>query len=72
MISGLELKQDITATHLLESQHRHDQQAKIAAKPHSHSLPEESRTSMISRLELQQDTTATHSLESQGQAWSAG
>ena len=47
---------------------RHDQQARIAARHHSHSQAGEPRTGMISRLELQQGTTATHRLESQGQA----
>jgi hypothetical protein len=51
---------------------RHDQQARIAARHHSHSHPGEPRTDMISRLELQQGTTATHILKSQGQARSAG
>ena len=44
---------------------RHDQQARITARHHSHSHPEEPRTSMINRLELQQCTTATHMLWSQ-------
>ena len=46
----------------------HDQQARIAAKHHSHSLSGEPRTGMISKLELRQGTTATHFLESDGQA----
>jgi hypothetical protein len=68
MISKLELQQGTTATHILESKDRHDQQARIAARHYSHSLSVEPRTSMISRLELQKGTTATHKLESQGQA----
>jgi hypothetical protein len=51
---------------------RHDQQARIAARHHSHSQTGEPRTGIISRLELQQGTTTTHRLESQGQASSAG
>jgi hypothetical protein len=46
----------------------HDQQARIAARHHSHSQTGEPMTGMISRLELLQATTATHILESQGQA----
>ena len=69
MISWLELYQGKTATHHLESQKQaRDQQARIATRHHSHSLPEEPWTGMISRLELQQGTAATHHLESQGQA----
>ena len=68
MISRLEFQQGIAATHILESQGRHNQQARIAARHHSHSLPGEPRTGMISRPELQQGITATHQLESQGQA----
>ena len=68
MISRLELHQDTIATHSLESQDRHDQQARIAARHHSHSQTGEPKTGMISRLEVEPGTTATHILESQGQA----
>jgi hypothetical protein len=66
MISRVELQKGTTATHILESKDRHDQQA--AARHHSHSHSGEPGTGMISRLELQQGTTATHHLESKGQA----
>ena len=66
MISRLELQQGTTVTHSLRAKNSHDQQARIAARYNTHSLPGETRTGMISRLELQQDTTATHFLESQG------
>ena len=66
MINRLELQQDYTATHPLESQGQDDQQARIAGRHYSHSQTGEPRTGMISRLE--QGTTATHPLKSQGQA----
>ena len=53
MISRLELKQGTTATHCLESQDRHDQQARIVAKNHRHSQTGEQRTDTVSKLELQ-------------------
>ena len=53
MISRLEFQQVTTATHLLESQGQADQQARISASHHSHSLPGEPRTVMISRLKAQ-------------------
>ena len=65
MISRPELQQVTTATHILEAKDRHDQQARIVERHHSHSLPKEPRTGVISRPELQQGTTATHRLESQ-------
>ena len=68
MINRLELQQDYTATHPLESQGQDDQQARIAGRHYSHSQTGEPRTGMISRLELQEGTTATHRLETQGQA----
>ena len=67
MISRLELQQGNTATHSLEAKDKHNQQARIAARCHSHSPTRESRTGTI-RLELQQGTKATHHLESQQQA----
>ena len=48
---------------------RHDKQAKIVSRHHSHSLPRESKTGMISRLELQQGTLATHILKSQNRCY---
>ena len=64
MISRLELQQGTTATHLLESQGKNDQQAPIVAMHWSHSHPEVSRTGLISRLRLLQGITATHKLKS--------
>ena len=51
MISRPEPQQGTTATHFLES-NRNDQQARIAARHHGHSHPEEPRAGMISRLEF--------------------
>jgi hypothetical protein len=64
------LQQGTTATHHLVSHH---QQARVAARHHSHSQTGEARTGTINRLEVQKGTTVTHySLERQGQASSAG
>jgi hypothetical protein len=68
MINRLELEHGTTATHKLKAKNRHDQQARIAARYHSYSLPGESRTGIISSLELEQGIKAIHFLNSQGQA----
>ena len=52
MISRLELQQGITAAHILESQGKNHQQAKMAARHDSLSPAEEPRIGMISKLEL--------------------
>ena len=65
MVSKPKFQQSTRATHQLESQGYNYQQAKIVARNHSHSPPEEPRTGMINRLELKQGNTVTHILESQ-------
>jgi hypothetical protein len=69
MISGLEMGKEPQPLTSWRVNNRHDQQAKNAARHHSHSQAGEPRTDMISRLELQQCTTATHRLEGQGQTY---
>ena len=46
------MQEGTTATHKLETKDRHDQQARIATRHHSHSLPREPRTGMINRVRI--------------------